>query len=57
MKYDSIVQLRKDVKDANEEKGNTGNQYAYQEKEKVSFQKVASAIGVHKFYFVIVTKE
>ncbi len=48
MKYDSIVQLRKDVKDANEEKAIQAINTLIRKKEKVSFQKVASAIGVHK---------
>ena len=48
MKYDSIVQLRKDVKDANEEKALQAINLLIKNKETVSFQKVASAIGVHK---------
>ena len=39
MKYDSIVQLRKDVKDANEEKAIQAINTLIRKKEKVSFQK------------------
>lgn len=48
MKYDSIVQLRKDVKDTNEENALKAINLLIKGKEKVSFQKVASMIGVHK---------